>query len=71
MIDAAFFWYSRQQEAVALSSTEAGNISLCSGAKDKIWTQSLINDTGLVPDVKYPTAMSTDNQSGIGLVGNE
>lgn len=71
MSGAAVAWYSRQQEVVALSTTEAEYISLCSGTKETVWTRRLICDIGLVPSIEFPTPLLTDNQGGIGLVSNE
>lgn len=71
MAGVAVSWYSRQKNLDAISSTEANYISLRSDTTETIWTRRLIDDTKFVPDVKHLTAMLTDNQGGIGLVGNE
>lgn len=67
---AAISWYARQQEVVALSSTESEYISMCSGVKETIWVRRLIIDIGSVPGMDEPTSLMTDNQGGIKLANN-
>lgn len=67
---AAISWYARQQEVVALSSTESEYISLCSGVKETIWIRRLVRGIGNVTRIDEPTVLLTDNQGGMKLASN-
>ena len=41
-------WYSRRQDTVSLSITEAEYIAVCEGAKDAAWVQQLLKELGTV-----------------------
>ena len=63
-------WGARQQEVVALSSSESEYISLCSGTKETIWLRSLMRGLGVVPGMDKPTTIMVDNQAAIALAHN-
>ena len=71
MAGGAVSWCSRQQEVVALSSTEAEYISLCSGLKEAIWLRRLVSNLDLTPALgKEPITIMVDNQGAIDLAKN-
>ena len=71
MVGGAVSWCSRQQEVVALSSTEAEYISLCSGLKEAIWLKRLVSNLKLpAPIGKGPLTIMVDNQGAIDLAKN-
>jgi hypothetical protein len=39
-------WYSRRQDVVALSVTEAEYIAACEGAKDAAWIRQILPELG-------------------------
>ena len=61
-------WSSKKQPVIALSSTEAEYIALCSAAQETVWLRNLLNDVKL-EQVK-PTTMYEDNQGAICLSKN-
>lgn len=68
MRGAAVSWCARQQEVVALSSTEAEFISLCSCVKEVVWMRRLLGGFGLGLDLSVPTTILVDNQGGKDLL---
>ena len=71
MAGGAISWCSRQQEVVALSSTEAEYISLCTGVKEAIWLRRLVSNLGIKPEVgQGPMLLFVDNQGAIDLAQN-
>ena len=64
----AVSWRSQQQEVVALSSTEAEYISLCSVIKESIWVQRLVCDLPGMKDM-FPMGVNVmvDSQGYIKL----
>ena len=67
----AVSWCSRQQEVVALSSTEAEYISLCTGVKEAIWLRRLVSNLGIKLKVGHgPMLLLVDNQGAIDLAQN-
>lgn len=67
----AVSWCSRQQEVVALSSTEAEYISLCSGMKEAIWLKRLVSDLGINPGLASGAMrILVDNQGSMDLARN-
>jgi len=47
-------WYSRRQDIVSLSITDAEYIAACEGAKDAAWARQFLNEIGttLIPTLK-------------------
>jgi hypothetical protein len=65
---AALGWGSKKQECVALSTTEAEYIALCTATREAAWLRGLL---GFLRCVQHtPTTMYQDNQSTIVLVNN-
>lgn len=60
-------WITRKQHCVAMSSTEAELIALCSAVQDTLWYKKLLNDMNLnvVSFIVYE-----DNQGCISLIKN-
>ena len=61
-------WYSRRQDTVSLSITEAEYIAACEGAKDAAWIQQLLKEllgTTLIP------ILYTDNEAADKLSKNQ
>lgn len=67
---AAVSWYARQQEVVALSSTEAEYISLCSGIKKVVWIRRLLQGLAVVANFSHATTLLIENQGGMKLALN-
>ena len=71
MAGGAISWCSRQQEVVALSSTEAEYISLCTGMKEGIWLKRFISNLGIgLPLCTGPMLLHVDNQGAMDLASN-
>ena len=71
MAGGAISWCSRQQEVVALSSTEAEYISLCSGTKEAIWLRRLVVNLEIGSELgDKPMLVLVDNQGAIDLAQN-
>jgi hypothetical protein len=64
----AISWGSRLQPTVALSSTEAEYMALCSATQEAIHVRRLLADMGMVQQV--PTIIYEDNQGCIALTAN-
>ena len=56
-------WYSRRQDVVSLSVTEAEYIADCEGAKDASWAQQFLKELNILPT---PTLI-TDSEGAYGL----
>lgn len=56
-------WLTRKQQTVALSSTEAEFVALCTAACEGIWIRRLLEDLGVV--IEGPVKYFEDNQSCI------
>ena len=65
---AAVTWYARQQEVVALSSTEAEYIAMCAGVKEIVWIRRLVQGLGVLEDSSSATPVLVDNQGAMDLV---
>ena len=61
----AISWYSKSQEVVALSTTEAEYVATTHAAKEAIWLRYLF--TQLFLSILAPTTVYSDNQSVITL----
>ncbi len=61
-------WMSRKQKVVALSSTEAEVIALCSAACELIFLKKVMEDLGTV--IEQPISLFEDNQSAIKVIKN-
>ena len=61
-------WLSKKQCVVALSSTEAEYIALCSATQEAVWLRRLLGD--LSGEVSKPTVIMEDNQGAIALAQN-
>ena len=61
----AVSWSSKQQEIVALSTTEAEYIAMTSTAKEALWFRALISE--LFGPITFPLTIYNDNQSAISL----
>lgn len=71
MSGAAVSWCSRQQEVVALSSTEAEYIGLCSVGKDAVWVRRLLRGFGIEKlNLGKPLVINADNQGSMDLARN-
>lgn len=66
----AVAWESKKQPTVALSSTEAEYMSLCSASKETIYLRKLLQEIGLAYYVRSPTVIFSDNLSSHHLVRN-
>ena len=61
-------WSSKKQSIVALSSTEAEYVSLCSAAQETVWFRHLLKDIGLLQATS--TLIYEDNQGAMCLAKN-
>ena len=61
-------WSSKKQSVVALSSTEAEYIALCSAAQETVWLRKLFADVDMAQP--EPTTVYEDNQGAICLSKN-
>ena len=61
-------WSSKKQSVIALSSTEAEYIALCSAAQETVWLRNLLSDVRLKQT--GPTTVFEDNQGAICLSKN-
>jgi len=61
--NAAISWKSKLQRLVALSSTEAEYISLCTASCEALYLRKLLGD--ICPDASGPVTLYEDNQSTI------
>lgn len=60
-------WITRKQNCVALSSTEAELVALCTAVRDSLWLKKLLNDMNL--NIQFIKVFE-DNQACIALVRN-
>lgn len=70
LTNGAVAWESRKQSVVALSSMEAEYVALCQGAKEVIFTRSLLREMGFAEYVREPTSIYCDNQGANFMVRN-
>ena len=61
-------WASKKQSIVALSSTEAEYVALCSAAQETVWLRNLLAGIGFQQNA--PTCVKEDNQGAICLAKN-
>ncbi len=61
-------WFSKKQEVVALSTTEAEYIALASATREAIWLRNLL--AGIGAEQKIPTVIFEDNQGAIAIAKN-
>ena len=61
-------WKSKRQSIVALLSTEAEYVALCSATQEIVWLRSLLAAMGL--EQKEATKLHEDNQGSISLSKN-
>jgi len=67
----AISWCSKRQSTIALSSTEAEYIALCTSVQEAIWIRSLLVEVNYSSfDSTVPTTVYEDNQSCISLAAN-
>lgn len=66
----AVTWQSKRQPTVALSSTEAEYMALCSAAQEAIWLQQFGNEF-LSDNNNHPITIYCDNRSAICLSSND
>lgn len=66
----AVSWSARQQEDVALSSTEAEYISICAGVIETVWIRRMVQGIGMIDGAKEATNVYVDNQGEIALTGS-
>lgn len=64
----AISWLSKKQSTVALSTSEAEYIALCSATQETVHLRSLLSDLGFKQEV--PTRTFEDNQGAISLARN-
>ena len=61
-------WGSKQQEVVALSSTEAEYVALCTAGKEVVWTRRLLENLNVIKNkLKLPHLTRVDNQGSMDL----
>ncbi|KAJ7533740.1 hypothetical protein O6H91_13G062100 [Diphasiastrum complanatum] len=63
-----FFWSSKKQSTIALSTTEAEYKAMFSAAQEAIWLRQILEEIGMRQ--KNPTTLHSDNQSEIQLAKN-
>ena len=68
MSEGAISWLSQRQPTVALSTTEAEYIALCSATQEAIWLQRLMKDLKI--DSSGPMIINEDNQGAIAMSKN-
>ena len=61
-------WKSTRQSIVALSSTEAEYVALCSAARETVWLRRLLSSIGFKQS--FPTVLYEDSQDSIALSKN-
>jgi len=61
-------WLSKKQAIVALSTTEAEYVALCSATQEAVWLRRLLNELETVSD--KPTVLMEDNQGAIAISQN-
>ncbi len=61
-------WFSRKQEVIALSTTEAEYIALASATREAVWLRNLL--AGIGAEQKIPTIIFEDNQGAIAIAKN-
>jgi hypothetical protein len=61
----AVSWSSKQQEIIALSTTEAEYVAITHMAKEALWLRTFINQ--VFGDIDGPMTLHSDNQSAIAL----
>ena len=65
----AISWISKKQQVVALSTTEAEYIALCSATQEAVWLKRLVEE--IRPnEVKTPILIQEDNQGTIAMSNN-
>ena len=69
MAGGAISWLSKKQAVVALSSSEAEYIALCSATQEAIWIQKLLSHL-TIPDEVKPITLMEDNQGTIAIAKN-
>ena len=65
---ATISWKSKRQSVVALSSTEAEYVALCSATQEVVWLRRLLAGIGFVQE--EATTLDEDNQGTIALAKN-
>lgn len=65
MCGGAISWMSQQQPSVALSTSEAEYIALCSATQEAVWLRRLMKDFNM--DCSKPLVIHEDNQGTIAL----
>ena len=68
MSGAAVDWLSKKQPVVALSTTEAEYIALCSATQETVWLNRLLTDIKAPP--QKPILIKEDNQGTIAVANN-
>jgi len=68
MSGAAVSWLSKRQPVVALSTTEAEYIALCTTVQEATWLRRLLTDIKASP--VRSTVIKEDNQSAISIAKN-
>jgi transposase InsO family protein len=63
-------WYSRRQDTVSLSITEAEYIACSEGAKDVSWMRQLLNELPPTRTTSVPSTLYTDNEAACKLTKN-
>ena len=64
----AVSWLSRKQPVVALSTTEAGYVSLSTATQEALWLRRLLSEIKAIPAA--PTVIKEDNQGTIAVAKN-
>ena len=61
-------WFSKKQQIVTLSTTEAEYVALSTATQEAMWIRRLLSDFGVTMD--QPTVILEDNQGAICLAKN-
>ena len=61
-------WLSKKQAIVALSTTKAEYVALCSAAQEAVWLRRMLYELGTLSE--KPTVLMEDNQGAIALSQN-
>lgn len=64
---AAVSWSARQQEVVALLSTDAKFFSMCTSVREVVWMLQLLDGFGLNSRRSFPMIVLVDNQGNLDL----
>ena len=61
----AISWYSKKQDCIALSTTEAEYVACSIATQEAMWLRSFLQDLNLTPKVDNPIKLLCDNTTAI------